>query len=584
MSLDTITLQAVVDECNAWAGARIVGIDQTGPHEIALTLKGVEGRRALAVSVQPDFARLFLMQPPKRSNGASALLNAMRTRLLGGVLERVETVSNERIAVIRCAGPTPEGLRRYRLIVEMIGRQTMIAFTHEEELTIIETLRRVRTGGREPMPGRPYEPPENPGKTPLSEVVKDDLAGVVDTTAPDRLIREMVRRIGGLSPVIASEIVAGASLSDPDVYGQTPRTERLERLWSEVRVLRTRISMKAWEPTLGRNEQGTPVVLAPIPIVSLPAERTERCASMSAAIDRFYTARLEQVQRRQREQQVRRALGDEEARLKRLVENLERDRAVTEQEDTFRRFGELLTAHIHLLRPGQSWAEVPDFYAPDRAVVRIPLDPASGPAENAQRYFKRARKARNGRHWIEQRLMQTRTRQEEVQTHKAALEQATDEYAVERAYRACVRLGLIKEKKETGAPNRKRQKTPEIHPRRFVASDGSIVLVGRNPKENEILTKTASPDDLWLHARDMGGSHVILKREGRKAMPSKKTCYEAACVAAYFSKGRGSATVPVDYTERRYVRKMKDGAPGQVVFTHEKTLFVEPKLLPEADG
>ena len=111
------------------------------------------------------------------------------------------------------------------------------------------------------------------------------------------------------------------------------------------------------------------------------------------------------------------------------------------------------------------------------------------------------------------------------------------------------------------------------------------MLVGRNNRENELLTKTASPDDIWLHARDMGGSHVILKRGNKKEMPSKWTCYEAARVAAYFSKGRGSTTVPVDYTERRYVRKMKDAGPGKVIFTHEKTLFVEPKLeLKEEDS
>jgi predicted ribosome quality control (RQC) complex YloA/Tae2 family protein len=156
---------------------------------------------------------------------------------------------------------------------------------------------------------------------------------------------------------------------------------------------------------------------------------------------------------------------------------------------------------------------------------------------------------------------------------------------IDRAHEDCLRLGLIREPRPAvrSAVSKKIKKT-DIHPRRFVTTDGYMVLVGRNNQENEALTKSAAPDDIWLHARDMGGSHVILRREGKKDMPSRQALFEASRVAAHFSKGRHSSTVPVDYTERRYVRKQKNGGPGQVIFTHEKTLFVEPGLvLKEAD-
>ena len=169
---------------------------------------------------------------------------------------------------------------------------------------------------------------------------------------------------------------------------------------------------------------------------------------------------------------------------------------------------------------------------------------------------------------------------------RAKLGCGTDEERLEDAHRACIRLDLVKAPRETGAFRNVRAKRTgrDIHPRRYLTSSGHLLLVGRNSRENEALTKSAAPDDIWLHARNLGGSHVILRREDKTQMPSRKTLYEAACLAAWYSKGRGSTTVPVDYTERRYVRKMKNGSPGQVVFTREKTLFVEPALtLRQAD-
>ena len=322
-----------------------------------------------------------------------------------------------------------------------------------------------------------------------------------------------------------------------------------------------------------------PAMLSALPIVSLPREQVVVYDTMSEAIERYYTARLEVERLKLRDAGVRRSLNEECKRLEKLVNNLLQDAAVSDQEDEFRKCGELLTANLAGVKFGQSEVVVKDLYQPDQGTVAIALNPTISPSENAERYFKRARKARDGREVIEQRLLKTEERSEKVREVRASIPGDPDQDVMEKAYYACIRLGLIKPDKNTGKHrNSKKKKRVEIHPRRFVTKDGSLVLVGRNNRENEMLTKTASPDDIWLHARDISGSHVILKRGNKKEMPSRWTCYEAARVAAYFSKGRGSATVPVDYTERRYVRKMKDAGPGKVIFTHEKTLFVEPKL------
>ena len=289
----------------------------------------------------------------------------------------------------------------------------------------------------------------------------------------------------------------------------------------------------------------------------------------------------------QRRRTVEKALRDETRRLERLSENLSRDLEHMEREEEYRRYGELITSHLAGLKAGSAEARVEDYFSGDREEVVIPMKPGLSPAENARWYFRQARKARDGRKAVSQRIARARRRLDEVTGIREKLGCGTEEAKLEDAHRACVRLDLVKARarRETGASKRPRKRAgQDIHPRRYLTSNGHLLLVGRNSRENEALTKSAAPDDIWLHARDLGGSHVILRRVDKTQMPSRRTLHEAARLAAYFSKGRGSATVPVDYTERRYVRKMRNGAPGQVVFTREKTLFVEPALgLRQAD-
>lgn len=586
MSLDTITLQAVVDECAAMTESKIVAIEQYDALEIGLVLKGPAGRHALAISVQPGFARLYRTNPARKGGGSSALLNVLRDHLLAGMLHSIEVVPNERIVDIRCAGRTPLGMRPYRLIAELIDRHTTLVLATDPELVVLETLRRISTGDREVKAGEVYEFPEPLRKTPLVEARPDHLVEASEKTAPTDIARKLTRSIGGLSPGMAGEILAKADLVDAEKIEQLSVQARKDRLWMSLQETIHAVTSKTWTPCIGRDGDGEALILSALPIHSLPDDRIETFDTIAEAIDQFYRERTEAEKQRQKTLQINRVLDEEIKRLERLIRNLWKDVDRTEREDEFRKYGDLLTAHLTRLKRGQTEAQIKDYYSPNQPMITIALNPDLNPAENAARYFKQARKARDGRVIVEERLLLAEERLEKVRTHRQRFLEDTDENRLDRAYNACVRLGLIKRKKEaaTGRSATKKKKAGDIHPRRFLTSDRHLLMVGRNNKENEVLTKTASPDDIWLHARDIGGSHVILKRQNKQEMPSKKTLYEAACLAAYFSKGRGSTTVPVDYTERRYVRKQKNGGPGQVIFTHEKTLFVAPKLaLKEAD-
>ena len=584
MSLDSLVLQAVVDECSGLSGSKIVAIDHYAPLDIGLTVRGPAGRRTLRISVQPGYARLWTTAPVQENQGSSALLNVLRDHLLAGTLDSVTAVPGERVAVIRCTGRTPLGTRAYRLVAELIDRHTTLILMTEPDLILLETLRRIRTGGRALVPGAAYEYPEPLKSLSLTEATPEGLDPIVRQETPDLARRALTRTFQGLGPVTAHEVLALAGLATPDQFEQSPVEERQKALWLSLSQAMDAIRDRRWTPTVGKDRSGSPVLLSALPVYSLPPEQLERFSTMSEAVGRFYTARLEEERLRLREDAARRLIDQEVSRLEKLMENLWEDALVTEREDEFRKYGELLTINLTRLQRNQDKALVRDLYTPDQPELLIPMNPELSPADNAERYFKQARKARDGRAVVEARLAKTEERLNRARSAQADMATATDTAAIDRAYQTCVQLGLIGEQPERRKEVSKKRPTTDLHPRRFVTSEGYLVLVGRNSRENEALTKSAAPGDLWLHARDMGGSHVILRREGRKDNPSKQTIAEAATVAAYFSKGRTSNTVPVDYTERRYVRKKKNGAPGQVNFTQEKTLFVAPALnLKEAD-
>lgn len=593
--MDALVLQAVKDECGELEGTRIVAVEQYAPMEIGLVLKTSTGRRVLSLSVQPGFSRVHLsdtaIMDAKKSAAASALLAALRDHLVPGMLEKVDATPFERVVQLHCRGRSSAGPGRYRLIAELIGNRGVLVFLSDPEQVILETLRRIRGTERTLVPGEPYAFPPPMKKTPLDEATRELLAETERLGTPGELARHLTATFAGLSRDMALEVLARAGLSDATGFEGTDAADRVARTWQSLEELVRRVRARDWTPCIGRSGDGRARVLSAVPVHSLPAVQVERHESVSAAVECFHEERMAEEALRQRLQKVQRALRDEIRRLERLAENLEKDLIDVEQEEEYRRYGELITSHLARLKAGLTEAMVEDYFSSGREKVAIPMKPDLSPAENARWYFRLARKARDGRKAVAQRIARARKRLEMVTGIQAKLGSGADEERLEEAHRACVRLDLVKAPRETeasksGPSKRTRRKAPQdIHPRRYLTSSGHLLLVGRNSRENEALTKSASPDDIWLHARNLGGSHVILRREDKTQMPSRKTLLEAACLAAWFSKGRGSTTVPVDYTERRYVRKMKNGSPGQVVFTREKTLFVEPGLaLRQADA
>ena len=262
------------------------------------------------------------------------------------------------------------------------------------------------------------------------------------------------------------------------------------------------------------------------------------------------------------------------ARLKK--KKLSEDLLSAENSDKYRLYGELLTANIHMIKPGAKKVSVINYY--DGNPIEIPLDEKIGASANAQRYFKRYSKARTAIHEKRSQLEDNERDIEYLESVVQNIESADSVPLLDSIRDELEQTGYVR-RRQKAAQRRKKATKPEPH--RYQLSDGTLVLVGRNNIENDWLTtKYAAKTDVWMHTKDIPGSHVIVRLEdGRRVDDlSAELIYEAASIAAYHSKAGSSDNVPVDYVPVRYVRKPNGAKPGMVIFTHNQTVYVTPGI------
>jgi predicted ribosome quality control (RQC) complex YloA/Tae2 family protein len=325
-------------------------------------------------------------------------------------------------------------------------------------------------------------------------------------------------------------------------------------------------------PKDGLSTMGTlhaPLALGFKPSFVTPAEVMSTPTVNDALRKAFILCRnmkLEQGQRRT----VAKGVRAELKRVARTRHTLENELDQAQGAAGFRRKGDLILAHIARISKGQKILKVPFSETGTRHDMHIVLKAHLTPAENAATYFKRAKK-------LEKKLSFLPGRIEQLSKRESRLRERLD-----GALSGPLPPTTIKKPGPVHRSGKKQDGWPTgVSPRRFMSSDGWTMYVGRNNRENDYITFAfARPEDFWFHAQGVAGSHVILRREGRRSRPSKRCLEEAGSVAAYFSKGRTSQTVSVIYTEKKYVRKPRKAKAGAALYSHEKTLMVSPVLPP----
>ncbi len=328
--------------------------------------------------------------------------------------------------------------------------------------------------------------------------------------------------------------------------------------WRE-RILCLRRS--GWSPFL------TPPDGVPIRQYGRPSREAE---SYCALLDRYYTLRDRRDVMRQKAQAIRKTVQNLRDRTRRKMALQEKELLTAQDREHLRQMGDIVTANLHSITKGQRILEAENFYDPDMKQIQIPLSPLLSPQQNAAKFYKEYAKAKNAEKELTRQLELGRGELEYLESVLEELDRAENEQELEEIRQELAAGGYVRQD-----PGRKRMKQAASKPMRFVSTDGYPIYVGRNNRQNdELTTKLAQKNDLWLHVQKQSGSHVIIPWAG--VQPPDDTITQAAQLAAWFSQGRQGQNVAVDVTPVRYVKKPGGAKPGMVVYTTYRTVYVTP--------
>ena len=344
-------------------------------------------------------------------------------------------------------------------------------------------------------------------------------------------------------------------------------TDKLTERLGELKSLTESCSGK---PCVVYREDGRPMDFCFMPVLQyggyLKAEETD---GFSATVDGFYEERDARERMRVKSHSLQKLLSNLIDRTSRKINKQRAELSQCGNREQLRICGDLLHANLYRIERGAEYADVENYYDENGAVMRIKLNPAISPAANAQRYYKEYQKAKTAETVLAEQIEKGQAELEYLESVADAVNRSDSERELSQIREELTEQGYLRQ------PRGKQQKLQKLPPKEYTTSDGFTVLVGRNNRQNDLLTlKTASKTDLWFHTKDIHGSHVILKTDGRQ--PGEKALLEAARLAAYHSKARESSNVPVDYTLVKYVSKPAGAKPGMVIYVNNKTLYVDP--------
>ncbi|MFO1445842.1 NFACT family protein [Bacillus sp. Bva_UNVM-123] len=559
MSFDGLFTRAMTNElANELKGGRISKIHQPYKNEIILVVRANGKNHKLLLSAHPSYARVQLTSeeydnPPE----PPMFCMLLRKHLEGFFLEDIRQINLDRIIIFEVKGRNEIGDTSYKqLIIEIMGRHSNITLVDKTRNIILDSIKHVSyavNSFRAILPGQEYVlPPQQDKLNPL-EADEDDLLRMIDFNN-GKLDKQLVTHFAGISPLLAKEITFQAGLAN--------RTTLPKAFLAVIELLKE----QKIKPSIISNNQKDQFYL--FPLDHLHGEIKE-FASLSEMLDRFYFGKAERDRVKQQGNDLERFISNEKEKNEKKIEKLESTLKEAENANILQLYGELLTANIYVIQKGMKEIEVTNYYDENGSTLIIPLEPQKTPSENAQKYFTKYQKAKNAVHIVKEQIAIAR---EELAYFELLIQQieSASPKDVEEIREELIEGGYLKTRQKKQSKKPQNMKTILDL---YISSDATEILVGKNNKQNDYLTnKFAARDEIWLHTKDIPGSHVVI----RSKAPSEQTIIEAAILAAYFSKARSSSSVPVDFTEVRHVKKPNGSKPGFVIYDHQQTVYVTP--------
>ena len=568
MSMDGLSLYSAMNELNKrLAGGKIDKIQQTDKEELLLMVRSLGQTYRLLINASAADNRVQLTELKKQApSEAPMFCMLLRKRIAGGKIVRFEQERLDRVLKISIETYNDLGdLSVFALYCELMGKHSNIILVNEKGV-IVDAIKHVGLGMssvRFVMPGLEYSAPPAQDKQDPSKASADDFSMAMCMVGMS-IAKALSNAFFGLSPAVAAQLVARyTDKTECTQLSEAEREELAERLAAfYADMAHGKEKASAVLNALGETEAVYPFAIA--------GGGIKLYDSIGEALDSLY------INSDRREWAKRHGASARNV-LQNNIERCEKKLALyadalnsEEQMEKCRLYGELLTANLHSLKSGTDTAAVDNYYADPVEHIAIPLDRQLTPGENAQRYYKKYQKLKAARDIAIVQREQTLSELNYLEGQLDNLTKCTAENELSELIEELKEQGYIKRDKG----GRKKMKLAASKPMHFVSSTGADIYVGKNNRQNDELTlRFASPNDIWMHTKNIPGSHVIVKGASEQ---DTATMTEAALLAAYYSRARGSENVAVDYTPRKYVKKPAGAKPGMVIYTTNKTAYVTP--------
>ncbi len=567
MNLEGLTLKLVTDNLQReLLGSKIYRVYMPNPHAVLLLVRRTRDTSALLADLGGGSPALYIpAKQPENPETPPGFCMLLRKHLEEGRITNIYQQGLDRVITLEIDMLGQSGkIITKKLIIELAGKNSNLILTQEER--IIDALKHVNSAQnsyRTVLPGKEYlAPPPQDGLNILTASPQELLQRATALPAAN-FAKALIATTTGIGKMTCTQLLAAA-----DILPQTVRPEQAElRALADVIAKLQQTLSQAQPPVytvIGRTNQ-VKTILPLRPLALDEGCTLKEFADINSAIN--YAVSLQPIQL-PRHEQLQRLVNSESAKLNKKLHALHEDLLHAENAEAERVLADTIMANLYQLRKGQATAELMNIYTGD--MITVKLDPLLTPTENAQAYYKRYNKYKRAQNEVRQQIEATQEMLAYLASLDASLLTAGSKNEVEEIRQELLAVGLLKEQ----GKRKSKGSLPKSQPLHLRLPSGTEIYIGKNNKQNDYVTfSLGAPRDLWLHTKDIPGSHLIIKG----GMPSDEhELVLALQLAAYFSKARYGSNVPVDCVEKRYVKKPAGSKPGFVIFTNQQTYYINP--------
>lgn len=597
MSLDSITLEAMRKELlDKFKEGKIISLIQTKKYKIIIEVKPVKFLASnninkksetfyIHISLDPSLPEIYFTElKNKQKTISSPFLTLLQNQLRGGKILDIEHPNFDRILhfIIRPYqkfGKLPNKI----LVVEFMGKHGNMILLKEDKNKTIETAIKLIDFNinryREIMPGKLYIPPPSQNKIEPLNINREVFFNIFNSLSVENKNLNLWKLIQnsfiGISPQSAKEVVLQANLSPEKNVSETSGVD-LDMLWTSFNKIVTNIKNYNFQPALFLDPLSKKIkAWSIIDSVQFPKYHKRTFNEANSCLESLFTELEKEREILSMQNKLNQIIRKNMLKINNKINDCQKKLEEVKNCEKYKINGELIKANLPSIKRGDTEITTINYYSPLQENITISLNDKLTPLENARLYFKKYRKTKGSFQIIFEQLKNHKLKLAQLIEPQKLYEQESDSLPnLLKIYNNLTKLGWAK---KTTAPLKKHKKEKNrLMPVKYISKDGWEIYVGKNNLQNDFLTfKLASGNDTWLHAKNIQGSHVIIKNKGSKQSLPLDTLIQAANLAAYFSKAKKDNKVLVDYTLKKHLKKPKNAKPGMVIYSQEKSLWIK---------